>query len=91
MLDVKALKLQEGVDLEDVNLGRMGSDMSKPQGEDIKHPSKSKKCDAVTKAIISSLKERLLENMIDTEEHYRETGSKKLSFISSEYMTGRLI
>jgi starch phosphorylase len=37
------------------------------------------------------LKERLLENMIDTEEHYRETNSKKLNFISSEYMTGRLI
>lgn len=29
--------------------------------------------------------------MIDTEEHYRETNSKKLNFISSEYMLGRLI
>ena len=29
--------------------------------------------------------------MIDTEQHYRETNSKKLSFISSEFMLGRLI
>ena len=29
--------------------------------------------------------------MIDTEQHYRETNSKHLSFISSEFMLGRLI
>lgn len=90
MLDINALKLQGGLDADEKNLGWMGSDESKPRN-DIKHPAKGKKCDAVTKAIIVSLKERLLENMIDTEEHYRETNSKKLSFISSEYMTGRLI
>ena len=90
MLDLNALKLQGGLDSDETNLGRMGSDESKPR-DDIKHAAQGKNCDAITKAIIGSLKERLLENMIDTEEHYRETNSKKLNFISSEYMTGRLI
>lgn len=90
ILDVNALKLQGGLDSDEINLGRMGSDKSRTR-LDIKHSAKGKQCDAVTKAIIASMRERLLENMIDTEEHYRETNSKKLNFISSEYMNGRLI
>jgi hypothetical protein len=82
--------LQGGLETDEENLGRMASELGKPKPS-LKTPIQSKECNAVTKSIICSLKERLLENMIDTEEHYRETNSKKLNFISSEYMLGRLI
>lgn len=43
----------------------------------------------VTKAVSSSIKERLNELMIDTEEHFREKNCKRLTYINAEYMMGR--
>ena len=80
-LEVNAQILQ-GIEKDDINIGRMPS-------EDRRTERKIDGCHTITKAIASSLKERLLENMIDTEEHYRETNMKKLTFISPEYMLGR--
>ena len=90
LLDVNALRLRGDIEPDEVDLGRLASEQSKVK-ESILTPALSKGPDEITKAIIASMKERLLENLIDTEEHYRETNSKKLSFISSEYMLGRLI